>query len=160
MRHRLRHPLSYGQKFVSRAEPREQQDPLKHCKPCPGTDPRTRRKRDEGGALAVFSVLTVPTLRIEPIGIVPQPHVTMQMPGAQHDLTSRRHITTAKRLRLSRLSHHHRHRWVQAQSFAKHVSGDRQPPQILKARLLPQSLPLAGHFVLIFWMDRHEVKRP
>ena len=113
MRDRLRDLLFYGCKFISRTQPREQQYPLKHRKTRPGADPRIRRKGNIGGALAVFSVLTVPTLRIKPIGIVPQPHVTMQMPRAQYHLTARRDITSAKSFGLGRLSNHYRHGRVQ-----------------------------------------------
>ena len=92
MRYRLRYLLCYGLKFISRAETREQQNPLKHCKTRPGADLRASGKLNEGGPLAVFCVLTVPTCRIKPIRIVPQTRMTMQTPGAQYHLTSPRHI--------------------------------------------------------------------
>ena len=77
----------------------------------------------------------------------------MQVPRANHDLAATQHHSVAKDLRFSRTAHHHRHRRIKAQRFAKDITRQFQLPRLSNGALA-QRRGLRSHLLLPLWVER------
>ena len=85
--------------------------------------------------------------------------MAVQMPWANHDLRPFTHFALTHGFGTGCLTHHHRHRRVQALCLSKHISAQAQLAHHAEITGL-KHLRLCCQFLLPFWIQRHEIKRP